>query len=258
MARSVQEQAASGQSNPAGNRSPPNLEGCGTLHLHLYDLSTDGSAAVGLACRQLLQRLRVQVDREVRHEAAAKSSEGARVRLRLGPVLLRGIRACQRDVWHRRLVGGWEEIPEAHGFRVGSIWQGNEQMLLRDPGGSNPIGGWVGEVMGVNSAGNHRSRHPRRPAAQGRLQVDPEPGRDEPRSLPGQACYFRLGPGTDVMRGPRNARVLGLGRRQGHYGRVPPVLRLTSTTRRSTRRRWAGCCSRISCRAKACSKHHAG
>jgi hypothetical protein len=50
-------------------------------------------------------------------------------------------------------VGGWEEIPEAGGNRIGSIWQGNEQMLLRDPGGDNAMGGWVGEVMGVNSAG---------------------------------------------------------------------------------------------------------
>src|SRR4029434_8606536 len=50
------------------------------------------------------------------------------------------------------VVGGWEEIPEAGGFRVGSIWTGNTQTLLRDPSGNNIFGGWVGEVMGVNSS----------------------------------------------------------------------------------------------------------
>jgi hypothetical protein len=38
------------------------------------------------------------------------------------------------------IVGGWEEIPEVGGFRVGSIWQGNQQTLLRDPSGNNAIG----------------------------------------------------------------------------------------------------------------------
>ena len=50
------------------------------------------------------------------------------------------------------MVGGWEEIPEAGGMRVGSIWEGREQMLLTDPEPLNPIG-YVGEVMAVNGAG---------------------------------------------------------------------------------------------------------
>jgi hypothetical protein len=51
------------------------------------------------------------------------------------------------------VIGGWEEIPEARGWRVGTIWRGNDQELMRDPGGDNGAGGWAGEVMGINTAG---------------------------------------------------------------------------------------------------------
>ena len=50
------------------------------------------------------------------------------------------------------VIGGWEEIPEAGGFRVGSIWRGAEQMLLADHDPLNTLG-YVSEVMAVSSSG---------------------------------------------------------------------------------------------------------
>ena len=55
------------------------------------------------------------------------------------------------------VIVGWEEIPEGQGQRVGSIWQRDEQMLLRDPGGENLFGGWVGEVFGPEVGAHARS-----------------------------------------------------------------------------------------------------
>ena len=69
------------------------------------------------------------------------------------------------------VVGGWEEIPEAFGFRVGSIWQGREQMLLADPEPQNPFG-YVSEVMAVNGAGTMAVGYGAGVEQQGLVQVD--------------------------------------------------------------------------------------
>ena len=99
------------------------------------------------------------------------------------------------------VVGGWEEIPEALGFRVGSIWLGNTQTLLRDPGGDNVIGGLVGEVMGVNTAGTiavgmHAGQKLKDAYKWTRAKGVTSLGR-----YPGQVCYSRL-----VDRAERSAR----------------------------------------------------
>jgi uncharacterized membrane protein len=114
------------------------LRGCDIFQTSVYDIDRDGSTAVGLAfanCTDAfafkwnkmtgLQRLHRISDRSSR--ANAVSGDG--------------------DV-----VGGWEEIPEAFGFRVGSLWMGREQMLLTDPEPTNAFG-YVGEVMAINDSG---------------------------------------------------------------------------------------------------------
>ena len=67
-----------------------------------------------------------------RHATPGKTSEGA---ARANAISADG-----------NVIGGWEEDSGADGFRVGSIWQGDEQMVLADHDPQNPIG-FVGEVM---------------------------------------------------------------------------------------------------------------
>ncbi len=118
--------------------SDESLQGCDIFQTSLYDVDHDGSTAVGLAfanCTDAyafkwtektgVQRLHKISDRPSR--ANAVSGDGA-------------------------IVGGWEEIPEAFGFRVGSLWVGSEQMLLADPAPTNAFG-YVGEVMAINQNG---------------------------------------------------------------------------------------------------------
>ena len=105
--------------------------------------------------RRLRECVRVQVDRQDRHDVLPKVSENQQCQdPSTGETYgCEGASRANAVSGTGTVVGGWEEIPEVGGFRVGSIWQGNVQTLLRDPSGNNAIGGWIGEVMGVNSAG---------------------------------------------------------------------------------------------------------
>jgi len=96
------------------------------------------------------------------------------------------------------LVGGWEELPEAYGFRIGSLWQGNEQMLLRDPGGDNGISGWVGEVMAINSAGTIAVGINAGPDLKDAWKWTPAAGVTSLGRYPGEACYFDWWTGQDI------------------------------------------------------------
>ena len=115
------------------------LAGCGEYQTTIWDVTSNGSGAVGLAFADCRDVYAFQWSAATGMRRLHKTSEGA---ARANAVSGTG-----------QLVGGWEEIPEGFGFRVGSLWQGGEQMLLRDPTPGNPIGGWVGEIMDINAAG---------------------------------------------------------------------------------------------------------
>jgi hypothetical protein len=132
-----------------------NYEGCGGSQSTPYDLSTDGSTAVGLAFVDCRNAYAFKWNARTGMKLLPKVSENAQCQDPWSGDIYECEGAARANAVSANggLVGGWEEIPEAGGNRIGSIWQGNEQMLLRDPGGDNAMGGWVGEVMGVNSAG---------------------------------------------------------------------------------------------------------
>ncbi len=116
------------------------LAGCGEYQTTIWDVTSNGSGAVGLAFADCRDVYAFQWSAATGMRRLHKTSEGA---ARANAVSGTG-----------QLVGGWEEIPEGFGFRVGTLWQGSEQMLLRDPTpGGNPIGGWVGEITDINAAG---------------------------------------------------------------------------------------------------------
>ena len=96
------------------------------------------------------------------------------------------------------VVGGWEEIPEAGGFRVGSIWVGDKQTLLRDPSGDNIFGGWIGEVMGVNSAGTIAVGINSGPQIKDAYKWTPAKGVTSLGRYPGQVCYTNWDTGENV------------------------------------------------------------
>jgi uncharacterized membrane protein len=118
-----------------------NFDGCDIFQTSIFDLSGDGSTAVGgvfKGCEyyafkwtaksgmQVLSRIGDQSAR-----ANAVSSDGA-------------------------TVVGWQDFATEFPYRIGSIWQGKYQTILTEPrsvSDYNPAG-YVGEVMAVNSAGN--------------------------------------------------------------------------------------------------------
>ena len=160
----------------------------------------------------------------------------------------------QEPARRRRLGGDSRGV----GFRVGSIWQGNKQTLLRDPVGNNAIGGWVGEVMGVNSAGTIAVGMNAGPQLKDAYKWTPSEGRDKPRPLRRAGLLLRLVDLARRLRGSRDRRLLGFRRWHGDHGLVTTAAGRQSTMRPSTRRRWAGCCSPSSCSAKACSRPRVG
>jgi hypothetical protein len=83
------------------------------------------------------------------------------------------------------LSAAGKRIPEAGGFRVGSLWQGIEQMLITDSNPRNPFG-YVSEVMAIN--GRDRSRWVTAPATSARIvQVDQRRRHGEHRRTPPRA-----------------------------------------------------------------------
>jgi len=133
----------------------PQFGGCGYSHSDVFDLNIDGSTAVGLAFVDCTNAYAFKWTPKTGMTVLPKSSENQQCPdpWNGGTYNCEGSSRANAVSGDGSVVGGWEEIPEAGGFRVGSIWQGNAQTVLRDPGGNNAIGGWIGEVLGVNSAG---------------------------------------------------------------------------------------------------------
>lgn len=138
----VQERAAL-WSREAGWRriARNNWPGCDIFHTSIYDLSTDGSTAVGLAFK------------DCTHVYAYRWSAGAGLKLlsKVGEDAARA-NAVSGD---GRVIVGWQDFRTEFPYRVGSLWRGTEQMLMQEPGSitaDNPHGR-VGELMAINSAG---------------------------------------------------------------------------------------------------------
>ncbi len=187
----VQEQAAlwtkeSGWKLLAGSE----LTGCGYFHSNVWDLSRDGSTAVGLAWVDC-SAYAFKWNRKTGMTLLPKATENRQCRDPASGETY----PCEGDSRANavsssgNVVVGWETIPEA-GNWVGSIWQGNVQTLLRDPAGGNAMGGWVGEVMAVNSAGTMAVGAYSGPQLKDAYVWTPSRGVTSLGRYPGQACYF--------------------------------------------------------------------
>lgn len=174
-------------------------EGCGETHSDVYDLSGDGSTAVGLVFADCTNAYAFKWTPKTGTKLLPKKSENQQC-----PDGAGGTYRCEGSSRANAVsgtgvvVGGWEEIPEAFGFRVGSIWTGNTQTLLRDPAGDNPIGGWVGEVSAVNSVGTIAVGMYAGPQLKDAYKWTPAKGVSSLGRYPGQVCYVSWDTGENV------------------------------------------------------------
>ena len=167
------------------------FEGCGNYHTSIFDLSQDGSTAVGLAFADCMNAYAFKWTAKTGMTLLPKTSENQQcVDPEGGTYSCEGASRGNTVSGSGNVVGGWEEIPAAFGFRVGSIWQGTKQTVLRDPVGDNAIGGWVGEVMAMNTAGTIavglNAGHDLKDA----YKWTPGDGVTNLGRLPGEVCYF--------------------------------------------------------------------
>jgi hypothetical protein len=168
------------------------LEGCGSFHTDIFDLSSDGSTAVGLAFVDCANAYAFKWNAKAGMTLLPKVSENQQC---ADPwsgetYSCEGSSRANAVSGTGNVVGGWEEIPATFGFRVGSIWQGNAQTILRDPAGDNLIGGWIGEVMAVNSAGTIAVGMNSGPQLKDAYKWTPSDGVTSLGRYPGQICYF--------------------------------------------------------------------
>ena len=173
------------------------LEGCDTYHTSIFDMSHDGSTAVGLAYANCANAYAFKWSAKSGMTLLPKSSENQQCQYPDGGTYgCEGSSRANTVSMSGNVVGGWEEVPAAFGSRVGSIWQGNAQTLLRDPG--NSTGGWVGEVMGMNSAGTIAVGMNAGPQLKDAYKWTPSGGVSSLGRYPGQVCYFDWWTGQDV------------------------------------------------------------
>lgn len=150
------------------------LGGCDIFHSSVWDVNGNGSAAVGLGWGSCTDAFAFKWTAKRGLRRLHKVSEGAS---RANAVSGDG-----------NLVGGWEEIPEAFGNRVGSLWQGNEQMLLADPDPGNPFG-YAGEVMAINGPGTAAVGYGVGVNAKDSYKWTPDAGLVNIGRYPQQICY---------------------------------------------------------------------
>jgi uncharacterized membrane protein len=175
-------------------------EGCGPYHTSVFDLSTDGSTAVGLAFLNCGDASAFRWTAKTGMKALPKSSEGAICTFpdSTETYECEGASRANAVSGSGGLIGGWEEIPEGHGYRVGSLWQGAEQMLLRDPSGDNLVGGWLGEVLAVNTAGTMAVGMNAGYDLKDAWKWTPTEGVTNLGRYPAQVCFFDWWTGQEV------------------------------------------------------------
>lgn len=174
----------------------PGGAGCGLYQATIFDLSRDGSTAVGnywTGCNT--EDVYAWVwNAKTGHRKLPKAREGKVCTLDDGAGGTFNF-PCEGDARvnavsaNGQLFGGYESFPEL-GARVGAIWRGNEVMLLRDPGGANPFDGWLGEVLGMNSAGTIAVGGQLGPEAAEAYMWTASDGVSGLGRLPGRFCYL--------------------------------------------------------------------
>ncbi|MFO1406662.1 MAG: hypothetical protein U1F08_03905 [Steroidobacteraceae bacterium] len=152
----VQEQPALWTGATGWKSIAPDGAGCGLYQATIFDLSRDGTTAVGnywTGCGT--EDVYAWVwNAKTGHRLLPKARKGKTCPYSDGS----GTFVCEGDARVNavsadgRVFGGFESFPEL-GARVGAIWRGRELMLLRDPKGKNPFNGWAGEVMAMNAKG---------------------------------------------------------------------------------------------------------
>jgi hypothetical protein len=116
------------------------LQGCDAFHTSSWDVDFTGSTVVGLAwdnCRDVF--------------AFRWTKGGGFERL---PASGGGNTRANAVSGDGKVAGGWEELPQAEGQRIGTLWKDGSQLLLRDPDPASQLHGYVGEVMAINDKGD--------------------------------------------------------------------------------------------------------
>jgi len=188
----VLQQRAALWTKEAGWQSIANsqFEGCDIFHTSIFDLSSDGSTAVGLAFVDCANAYAFKWTAKTGMTLLPKVSENQQCQDPSTGETYRceGASRANAVSGTGTVVGGWEELPD--GFRVGSIWQGNVQTRLRDPSGNNAMGGWIGEVMAVNSAGTIAVGLQAGPQLKDAYMWTKSGGVTNLGRYPGYVCYF--------------------------------------------------------------------
>ncbi len=161
----------------------PQFEGCGYSHSDVFDLSGDGSTAVGLVFVDCRNAYAFKWTPKSGMTLLPKSSENQQCTdPSTGETYnCEGASRANAVSGDGSVVGGWEEIS---GYRAGSIWQGNAQTVLTDPSGL------VGEVTGVNSAGTIAVGMNSGPLLKDAYKWTKSGGVTSLGRYPGQVCYF--------------------------------------------------------------------
>ncbi|MFO1394959.1 MAG: hypothetical protein U1F09_14465 [Steroidobacteraceae bacterium] len=116
--------------------------GCDIFHSSVYDVSRDGSTAVGLAFKDCTHAYAYKWTAKTGMQLLVKNSfDSARAN------------AVSSD---GRVVAGWQDSNQQFPYRLGAIWHGNKQIVLREPRSRSQYNpkGWVGEATAINGWGN--------------------------------------------------------------------------------------------------------
>jgi len=180
--------------------APDTFAGCDFFHTTIFDLATDGSAAVGLAFVDCANAYAFKWTEKGGMKLLPKKSENQQCPdpSTGGTYPCEGSARANAVSGNGNVVGGWEEVPEGFGLRIGSIWVGNTQTLLRDPHGNTVIDGVVGEVMGVNTAGTIAVGMNGGPQFNEAYMWTPAKGVTSLGRYPGQVCYPDWSTGQQV------------------------------------------------------------
>ena len=168
-----------GPSKPAGNRSRTSSSRVATSSTPaIFDVSTRRLGGRGPCVRRLRECVRVQVDRQDRHDAAAEverepampdPDEEPSARARRAPT-----RCPATATWS----AAGKRFPRRSASASARSGRAPSRCCSRDPAGNNVSVGWVGEVMAMNAAGTIAVGMNAGPQHQGRVQVDAVRRRD--------------------------------------------------------------------------------
>ena len=140
----------------------------------IFDLSNDGSTAVGLAFVDCVNAYAFKWTAKTGMTLLPKTSEEQQCDDLYGGGAYRceGTSRANAVSGSGKVVGGWEEIPEVGSFRVGSIWQGNQQHAATRPERQQCARRLDRRSHGGELGGHDRRGFPIGVASQGRVHMD--------------------------------------------------------------------------------------